>query len=69
MAIQVSKIERRFLFKNETISDPNPNMTPYEVLDHLSSIYPQFATAEVNEGEIVDGVLTYNIKEVATEKG
>lgn len=51
------------------LPDPNPNMTPYEVVDHLSNIYPQLATAEVDEGELVDGVLTYNIKEVATEKG
>jgi len=67
--LQITQIKRIFVFKDEMLPDPNPNMTPYEVVDHLSNIYPQLATAEVDEGELVDGVLTYNIKEVATEKG
>ena len=68
--IKVTPVQRVFIFENETFTDPNPNFTPYEVVDHLSNIHPELATAEIDEGsDIVDGVITYSIKTVISEKG
>lgn len=58
MALQVSNIKRSFeLEKNgKTIilADPNPNMTPEEVVKFYASTYPELTNAMV-QGPVVKG--------------
>lgn len=56
MALAVNGLERAFTFEkgNETItlSDPNPSMTPEQVMNFYAGTYAELTTATVRGPEI-----------------
>lgn len=68
MSLQVTGISREFTIKKDgksiKISDPNPEMSPEDVIKFYSSTYPELTNAII-EGPKVDGdvaIYTFNTK-------
>jgi PRTRC genetic system protein C len=62
-------LKREFHFKEEVLTDPDPAMSVPEVLDFYSGKYPELTSGVVQEPEIDEGKLIYNIDFVMGEKG
>lgn len=73
MALTIHGLERAFEFEKnrETIalSDPNPSMTPDEVMHFYSHSYPELTTATVQGPEIRDDRSVYTFKTTLGTKG
>jgi len=58
MALSVTSLQRIFQFKNGctklTLQDPNPDMSPDEVMGFFSNSYPELTTATVHGPEIAN---------------
>lgn len=54
MALNVTNMEREFLWEGKTIKDPARHLGPEEVRKHLSGKYPLMTTARVDGPEIVE---------------
>ena len=48
MALQVQNYKRVFKHGNIELSDPNPDMTPEEVMGFYSNQYPELTTSNVH---------------------
>ena len=72
MALAVNGLERAFTFEkgNETItlSDPNPSMTPEQVMNFYAGTYAELTTATVRGPEIRDRSV-YTFKTTLGTKG
>ena len=68
--MEVKQLCRTFKFNDTILDDPNPKMTPIEVIDHYSNIYPELTTGVI-EGESFDkdGGVVYQLKTVISDKG
>jgi len=73
MALSVTSLERIFQFKNGnaeiTLQDPNPAMSPDEVMDFYSGTYPELTTATVHGPEINKDRVVYKFKTTIGTKG
>ena len=72
MALVVSGMNRTFTFeRNEklTLADPDPDMTPDEVMSHYSNLYPELTTATVHGPELKDDVAVYTFRTTIGVKG
>lgn len=73
MSLSVSSLERTFKFKNGetkiTLQDPNPEMSPEEVMDFYSGNYPELTTATVHGPEIENDMIVYRFKTTIGTKG
>lgn len=70
MALQIAEMKRVFELKDgNRIDDPNPNMTPDEVMTHYSSQFPELTTATISGPEIKDGEAVYTFKTTVGTKG
>lgn len=54
MALQVSTYKRVFKHGNITLADPNPDMTPEQVMGFYSNQYPELTTSNVH-GPVIEG--------------
>jgi len=70
MALQVTGIERKFSIKKgkkeEFLPDPDPTMSPSEVIKHYIPIYPELTNAHIDGPDTKDGKLVYSM---STEVG
>jgi PRTRC genetic system protein C len=69
MELEVKTIERKFKYNDEEFSDPNPEMSPNEVLDFYANTYPELTTAQAIESDYDNGTITYEFKVVKGTKG
>ena len=73
MALEIRDLEREFTFKKNgtdiKLPDPNPDLSPDEVLQFHSAQYPELTTASL-EGPKVDGNKSiYTVKTTVGTKG
>lgn len=73
MALTILALERTFLFKNGAseiaLADPNPQMSPDEVMNFYSGTYPELTTATVQGPEINEDKALYRFKLTIGTKG
>ena len=68
MSIDVQEIKRVFRYNGIALPDV-PGLEPREVRDLYSAQYPELVSAEIETGEIVDGVQEITFKRAVGTKG
>ena len=68
MTIAISEIRRVFRYNGIALPDM-PGMTPREIRDLYSAQYPELISAEVEAGEVVNGVQEYTFRKAVGTKG
>lgn len=68
MTIAISEIRRVFRYNGVQLPDV-PGMGPREVRDLYSAQYPELISAEVEAGEVRDGVQEYTFRKAVGTKG
>lgn len=69
MALTTTKFPRVFKTKNETLPDPNPMLSPEEVMLYYSNQYPELTTANVFGPKIENDKAVYEFKTTVGTKG
>ena len=69
MAISIKTLERTFIFGKNTLSDPNPEMTPDEVLSFYTNTYPDLINATTSGPVMENDKATYTFKVQVGTKG
>lgn len=69
MAIVKQELKRVFNYKSEKLTDPNPGLTPAEVLDFYSDKYPELVNATMTGPNIKDDSLEFDFSVKFKEKG
>lgn len=69
MALQISKYKRVFKHGTADLADPNPNMTPEEVMSFYSNQYPELTTSNVHGPKIEGDCAVYEFKTTVGTKG
>lgn len=75
MALQVTGLNRSFTItkgkdkKEIVLKDPNPNMSPEEVIKFYSSEYPELTNATLSGPKVVGNTAQYSFKETVGTKG
>lgn len=69
MAIEVTGLIRTFKYKENILADPNPEMTPDEVLLFYSNNYPELTTSNVHGHLTEQGTMEYEFKTTIGTKG
>lgn len=68
MAIDIKETEKRYRYNG--VSLPNvPGMSPKEMRDLYSAQYPELVSAEIEMGEVVNGVQEITFKRAVGTKG
>lgn len=68
MSIEVHEIQRRFRYNGILLPDV-PGLEPREVRDLYSAQYPELVSAEVEPGEVRDGVQEFTFRKAVGTKG
>lgn len=71
MALDIKNLTREFVIEKtkKVLSDPNPEMTPDQVMNYYSSQYPELTTATVNGPEMGAEKVVYKFKTTVGTKG
>lgn len=69
MALQISNYKRVFKHGTVALADPNPNMTPEEVMNFYSNQYPELTTSNVHGPIIEANEAIYTFKTTVGTKG
>lgn len=69
MALQVNGLDRVFMHDKITLTDPDPAMTPDEVMQFYTNTYPELTTSNVHGPEINGDKAVYKFKTVVGTKG
>ena len=73
MALNFKELERLFTFKKGqtkvTLADPNPAMTPDEVMSFYANTYPELTTATVQGPEVEEDKAVYIFTTTVGTKG
>jgi len=67
--VAASSDKRIFKYSGQTYQDPGPEYTIEEIKQHLASIYPEVAAAEVQQKTMDDGTLEITFVKRAGTKG
>lgn len=68
MAIKVQQIARRFIYNGVTLPDI-PGLKVGDVRDVYSAQFPELVSAEIQEGEIANGVQEITFRRAVGTKG
>ena len=68
MTIEVKEIVRRYRYNGVMLPDV-AGMTPREIRDLYSAQYPELVSAEIETGEVIDGVQEITFKRAVGTKG
>lgn len=68
MSIVVTPLTRRFIYNGITLPDV-PGMNEREVRDLYSAQFPELLTADIESGEIKDGVQEFTFRRAVGTKG
>lgn len=69
MALNLSGLKRIFKYNGQELSDPEVSLTPEEVMEFYSGIYPDLTTSNVHGPKVVDGQAIYEFKTTVGTKG
>lgn len=73
MALQVTGLKRSFIMKKDKktieLADPNPDMSPEEVMKHYSGTYPELTNAVVDGPKVENNKAAYTITTKAGKLG
>lgn len=73
MALQVTGLERKFVFEHDgekiELNDPNPDMEPAQVKKFYANTYPELTNANVEGPEIVGDSASYSFTIAVGTKG
>jgi PRTRC genetic system protein C len=73
MALQVDTLKRKFTLKKGNkdidLADPNPEMTPQEVIKFYSSEYPELTNASVSGPKVEGTKAVYSFNATVGTKG
>lgn len=69
MALNIQNIKRVFKLGNVELQDPNPDMSPEEIMNFYSNKYPELTTSNVHGPAIVNGRAEYEFKTTVGTKG
>jgi len=69
MALNIQNYKRVFKHGAIVLSDPNPNMSPEEVMNFYSNQYPELTTSNVHGPKIEGGKAVYEFKTTVGTKG
>ena len=67
--MEVHVLEREFLYNGVKLPDTTPTMTPEQVRDTYTHLYPEIATAAIEGPETVAGRLVYKFVRAIGAKG
>jgi len=68
MSITITEVKRSYRYNGISLPDV-PGMSPREVRDLYSAQYPELVSAEIDTGEIRDGVQEITFKRAVGTKG
>jgi PRTRC genetic system protein C len=68
MSIEVVPIRRSFYYQGIALPDV-PGMSPHDIRDLYSAQYPELVSAEVECGEVVQGVQPWTFRKAVGTKG
>lgn len=71
---KTTALKRVFIYKGKksdtiNLADPNPALTPEEVLDHYSGEYPELINAFVLPGEQKGDIMEFDVNSNFGDKG
>lgn len=73
MPLKKEQLKREFIIDNKgtktTLADPDPNMTPEQVMTFYSNTYPELVTSTVQGPEYRGDVMTFSFKTTVGTKG
>nr|DAF32743.1 MAG TPA: Prokaryotic Ubiquitin [Caudoviricetes sp.] len=69
MALQINNYKRVFKHGSATLADPNPEMSPEEVMNFYSNQYPELTTSNVHGPKIDGDSAVYTFKTTVGTKG
>ncbi|MGM9776790.1 MAG: PRTRC system protein C [Prevotella sp.] len=69
MALNVTNYKRVFQHGKVTLSDPNPDMSPEQVMAFYSNQYPELTTSNVHGPKIENDKAVYTFKTTVGTKG
>lgn len=69
MALQIQGVKRQFKHGNRQLDDPDPNMTPEEVMQFYAGTYPELTTSNVHGPKMEGEVAVYEFKTTVGTKG
>ena len=69
MPLQIQGVKRQFKHGNRQLDDPDPNMTPEEVMQFYAGTYPELTTSNVHGPKMEGDVAVYEFKTTVGTKG
>ena len=69
MALSIKNLVREFSFNDTILPDPNPTLSPDEVMALYSGTYPELNNATLVGPEIVEDKQVFTFKTVLGTKG
>ncbi len=69
MALQIQGVKRQFKHGNRQLDDPDPNMTPEEVMQFYAGTYPELTTSNVHGPKMEGETAVYEFKTTVGTKG
>lgn len=69
MALNVKSYKRVFKHNGQTLSDPDPSMSPEEVMNFYSNQYPELTTSNVHGPKVENDQAVYEFKTTVGTKG
>lgn len=69
MALNVTGMKRVFVYGKRELEDPNKSMTPEEVMQFYSGLYPELTTSNVHGPKIEGDKAKYEFKTTIGTKG
>lgn len=69
MALNTTKFPRVFKKNNDMLPDPNPSLSPEEVMAFYSNQYPELTTSNVFGPKIENDQAVYEFKTTVGTKG
>ena len=67
--MQIEPMPRRFYYLGLELPDLDPRLTPEQVRDSYSNLYPEISTATIEGPEAIDGALKFTLTRALGTKG
>ena len=69
MAMKILNYKRVFIHNGKKLSDPDPKMSPEEVMNFYSNQFPELTTSNVHGPKIENDAAVYEFKTTVGTKG
>lgn len=69
MALDIKNYRRVFKHKTNSLADPNPSLSPDEVMAYYSNQYPELTTSNVFGPKIENDCAVYEFRTTVGTKG